>query len=45
MKARSWAWVTTRRLPIFAEGRAVLPPDFDRLEELFDLVKARDEYR
>ncbi|MFH5230820.1 type I restriction endonuclease subunit R [Antrihabitans spumae] len=25
--------------------RAVLPTDFDRLDELFDLVKARDEYR
>jgi type I restriction enzyme R subunit len=25
--------------------RQVLPPDYDRFDELFDLVKARDEYR
>ena len=25
--------------------KAVLPADFDRLDELFELVKARDEYR
>jgi len=25
--------------------RKVLPRDFDRFDELFDLVRARDEYR
>jgi hypothetical protein len=25
--------------------RRALPPDFDRLDELFELVKARPEYR
>jgi type I restriction enzyme, R subunit len=25
--------------------RSVLPDDFKRLDELFDLVKAQDEYR
>jgi type I restriction enzyme R subunit len=25
--------------------RKVLPENFDRFDELFDLVKARDEYR
>lgn len=46
-QAKPHGWVGNRmkeRL-VFREIQQVLPLDFDRTDELFELVKARDEYR
>lgn len=47
MREKEHGWVGNRmkERSLARELRKVLPSDFDRFDELFELVKARDEYR
>lgn len=44
-KPHDWVGNTMKEKVVRRAIRSVLSDDFDRLDELFDLVKARDEYR
>ncbi len=44
-KPDSWLGNPLKERKVKLAVKAVLPPDFDRLDDLFELVKARDEYR
>lgn len=44
-KPDSWLGNPLKERKVKVAVKAVLPPDFDRLDDLFELVKARDEYR
>ncbi|MEX3644272.1 type I restriction endonuclease subunit R [Mycolicibacterium porcinum] len=44
-KPHDWVGNTMKEKVVKRAIRRTLPDDFDRLDELFDLVKARDEYR
>ncbi|SET39479.1 type I restriction endonuclease subunit R [Geodermatophilus poikilotrophus] len=44
-KPDSWVGSSIKERKVKTALRGVLPADFDRLDELFDLVKARHEYR
>jgi type I restriction enzyme R subunit len=44
-KPDSWVGNSLKEKKVKRAIRAVLPEDFDRLDELIDLVKARNEYR
>lgn len=44
-KPDSWVGDPLKERKVKLALKAALPPDFDRLEELFELVRARDEYR
>ncbi|MFF0817585.1 type I restriction endonuclease subunit R [Rhodococcus sp. NPDC003318] len=44
-KPHDWVGNTMKEKVVKRAIKSVLPDDFDRLDELFDLVKARDEYR
>ncbi|MFM9379115.1 type I restriction endonuclease subunit R [Gordonia sp. VNK21] len=44
-KPHDWVGNTMKEKVVKRALRQVLPAGFDRLDELFDLVKARDEYR
>ena len=44
-KRDSWVGNALKERRVRRAIAAVLPPDFDRLDELFELVKARYEYR
>ena len=44
-KPDSWVGNAMKERVVKRALRRALPDDFDRLDELFDLVKARDEYR
>lgn len=44
-KPHNWVGNPMREKVVRRAIAQVLPADFDRLDELFDLVKARDEYR
>jgi type I restriction enzyme R subunit len=44
-KPDSWVGNKLKEKKVRQAIRAVLPDDFENLDELFDLVKARDEYR
>ncbi|MFD9663506.1 type I restriction endonuclease subunit R [Rhodococcus sp. NPDC059968] len=47
MTSKPYDWVgnTMKEKVVRRAIKSVLPDDFDRLDELFDLVKARNEYR
>ncbi|MFP3570650.1 hypothetical protein SB772_42145, partial [Paraburkholderia sp. SIMBA_030] len=44
-KPHGWVGNTFKAKEVARAIRRVLPADFDRFDELFDLVKARNEYR
>jgi type I restriction enzyme, R subunit len=44
-KPDSWVGNPLKERKVKRAIKAAVPPDFDRLDELFELVKARDEYR
>ncbi|MCK0439054.1 HsdR family type I site-specific deoxyribonuclease [Gordonia alkaliphila] len=44
-KPHDWVGNTMKEKRVKRALRQILPTDFDRLDELFELVKARDEYR
>lgn len=44
-KPDSWVGNSLKERKVKQALRAALPADFDRLDELFELVKARDEYQ
>jgi type I restriction enzyme R subunit len=44
-KPDSWLGNPLKERKVKLAVKAVLPPDFDRLDDLFELLKARDEYR
>jgi type I restriction enzyme R subunit len=44
-KPDSWLGNPLKERKVKLAVKSVLPPDFDRLDDLFELVKARDEYR
>ncbi|HEY0691630.1 MAG TPA: hypothetical protein VGD71_21635 [Kribbella sp.] len=44
-KPDSWIGSPIKERKVKNAIRATLPPDFDRIDELFELVKARLEYR
>lgn len=44
-KPHDWVGNTMKEKIVKLAMKRVLPDDFDRLDELFELVKARDEYR
>lgn len=44
-KPDSWVGDTLKERKVRLAVKAVLPAGFDRLDELFELVRARDEYR
>jgi type I restriction enzyme R subunit len=44
-KYHDWVGNPLKEKAVARALRKVLPPDFDRFDELFDLVRARDEYR
>ncbi|TMK58591.1 MAG: type I restriction endonuclease subunit R [Actinobacteria bacterium] len=44
-KPDSWVGDSLKERKVKLALKAVLPADFDRLDELFELVRARDEYR
>jgi type I restriction enzyme R subunit len=44
-KYHDWVGDRLKEKAVARALRKVLPPDFDRFDELFDLVRARDEYR
>ena len=44
-KPDSWIGNPIKEKKVKRALRTALPPDYDRLDELFDLVKARNEYR
>lgn len=44
-KPDSWVGNKLKEKKVRQAIRSVLPSDFDKLDDLFDLVKARDEYR
>lgn len=44
-KPHGWVGNTFKEKEVARAIRRVLPADFDRFDELFDLVKARNEYR
>jgi type I restriction enzyme R subunit len=44
-KPDSWVGNKLKEKMVWQAIQAVLPADFDQLQELFELVKARDEYR
>jgi type I restriction enzyme R subunit len=44
-KPDSWAGDTLKERKVKLAIKAALPADFDRLDELLELVRARDEYR
>lgn len=44
-KEHGWVGNLMKERALAGELRKMLPKDFDRFEELFELVKARDEYR
>ncbi|MBM7502938.1 type I restriction endonuclease subunit R [Agromyces aurantiacus] len=44
-KHHDWVGNKMKEKVVARALKRVLPPDFDRFDELFDLVRARDEYR
>ena len=44
-KPDSWVGNALKERKVKRAIKAALPTEFDRLDELFDLVRARDEYR
>ncbi len=44
-KEHGWVGNRMKERSLARELRHVLPASFDRFDELFELVKARDEYR
>lgn len=44
-KEHGWVGNRMKERALQRELHRVLPADFDRFDELFELVKARDEYR
>jgi type I restriction enzyme R subunit len=44
-KPDSWVGNAMKERRVKRAIRQVLPEDFDRFDELFDLIKARNEYR
>ncbi|MCA2230411.1 type I restriction endonuclease subunit R [Nonomuraea aurantiaca] len=44
-KEHDWVGNRMKERALARELHKVLPPDFDRFDELFDLLKARNEYR
>ena len=44
-KEHHWVGNRMRERALARSIRQVLPDDFERFDELFDLVRARDEYR
>jgi type I restriction enzyme R subunit len=44
-KPDSWVGDSLKERKVKLALKAALPPDFNRLDELFELVRARDEYR
>jgi type I restriction enzyme R subunit len=44
-KPDQWIGNTFKERKVRAALAGVLPPGYDRLDELMELVKARDEYR
>ena len=44
-KPHDWVGNRLKERVVASAMRSALPEDFDRFDELFDLVRARDEYR